>query len=115
METTDAASADQRGDDIAASEDEDFTDIELAELDQLERTESEPVLAIAEQASPPTASVPDGVSAEQLQEAERQADELRAYAATIPELDAAPLSEHVDFYQKTHTALQRALSDIDHA
>ena len=40
---------------------------------------------------------------------------LRRTADELSELDAAELSEHVDYYQRAHAQLQRALSDIDHA
>jgi hypothetical protein len=81
------------------ADDDDFTDIELAELDS------------AEEPGASDGRMDDG----RLREAHDRAAQLRGLANELDRLDEAPMAEHVDFYQRTHTALQAALSDIDNA
>ena len=73
-----------------AADDDDFTDIELTELDS---------------------EAADG----RIGQAHVIADRLRAHADQLTLLDEAPLSDHVEYYQRAHADLQRALSDIDTA
>ena len=82
--------------------DEDFTDIEFDE-----QSADAPDAITSAQSAPEVQR--------QLGDAHDQANQLRAYADELTKLDDAELSEHVEFYQRTHADLQRALSDIDNA
>jgi hypothetical protein len=76
--------------------DDEFTDLELSELDEDGSTES-------------------GGADGQLTDARARADELAQYSANLAQLDNAPLPEHVAYYQNAHAELQRALGEIDNA
>jgi hypothetical protein len=110
---------------------DDFTDIELAELEDFgghlvgnggpgfepagdTRTDT----AIAPGKTPGAAGdgADDGsATTAQLHEANAIATGLRSHADNLGQLDDAELTEHVEYYQQAHGALQRALSDIDSA
>jgi hypothetical protein len=108
--------------------DEEFTDIEIAELQEeqpdgpsftvLPEPPKPAPGAIAESAGPAAPverpAVVAGTSAE-LAEAEAVAGTLRSLGASVSALDSTDLAEHVDFYQQAHGQLQQALRDIDHA
>jgi hypothetical protein len=112
----------------AVPADDDFTDIDLAGIDDDTATgldDGAPVAAATERApgpAPEPASVsvaPVGSVAaagtEHLDEARAIAAELQTYSDELTQLDTAELSEHVEYYQRAHGHLQRALTDIDHA
>jgi hypothetical protein len=79
----------------AATDDDDFTDLEIAEQD--------------------TDRTADLAANGELEQAQARAAQLRVHAQQLGQLDDAELSEHVEYYQRAHSELQRALSDIDHA
>ncbi len=76
--------------------DDEFTDIELTELDEGGSTESQ-------------------TAEGQLTDARARAEELQQFSANLAQLDEAPLPEHVAYYQNAHAELQRALGEIDNA
>jgi hypothetical protein len=118
---------------------DDFTDIELAELEDFadHRTGNggpgfEPVSDANIEATTDPAPAADRPPADatdaaepadsngpaataQLHEANTIAAELRSHADNLGQLDDAELTDHVEYYQQAHGALQRALSDINTA
>jgi hypothetical protein len=52
---------------------------------------------------------------DQLDAARAIAAELHTYGGELAGLDSAELGDHVEYYQRAHAHLQRALSDIDQA
>jgi hypothetical protein len=112
---------------------DDFTDIELAELADFDGPRAAnsgpgfetaqpagpnpaPDRGAAAQRSPAEADDTNGpATAAQLQEANTIAASLRSHADNLGQLDDAELTDHVEYYQQAHGALQRALSDIDSA
>jgi hypothetical protein len=92
-----------RGPDAA---DEDFTEIDLAELDEPRPLPQPPRSA---NGAAPEQSETD----RRLAAAQATAAQLRDYADGLATLDEAELGAHVEYYQHAHSELQRALSDID--
>jgi hypothetical protein len=106
------------------SDDDEFTDIELAEVDESESTGASfgATSPVAPAASPASASASAAeVPAEQssleaqLGAARARAGELQQYRANLAQLDGAELPDHVAYYQHAHSELQRALGEIDNA
>jgi hypothetical protein len=109
-------------------DDEEFTDIEIAEL-QEEQPDGPSFVNSPEPAKPaPGATAQPAEPAEpverpeavaeasaELNEAEAVAATLRSLGASVSGLDSTDLAEHVEFYQQAHGQLQQALRDIDHA
>ncbi len=91
--------------------DDEFTDLELTELDGVfhePAPEIEPVSAI----DPAPVPVPIAADAD-LAQAQAIAARLREHAVDLDALADTDLVEHLGFYQRTHTELQRALDDLE--
>jgi hypothetical protein len=114
--------------DAANDDEDDFTDIELAELDAEGVTgqafaaapnasvSTDPILMAmpsADSVNEPASEV--GTTDGRLSEAHAIAEQLAEYVADLNQLDEAELPEHVEYYQRAHSHLQRTLSDIDNA
>jgi hypothetical protein len=93
----------------------DLTDTEVPEVDDLGPAESAGV--VVDDPGEPDLDAADDMaeSDDHLREAHALAAQLRTHAEQLSQLEDADLSDHVEFYQTTHAALQRALSDIDNA
>ena len=108
------SSTDPSTDTVPAAAADDFTDIDLAGVedgsvaswDQAAATER------TADASDETGVLPNP---DQLDGARAIATQLHTYSDELAGLDSAELSDHVEYYQRAHTHLQRALSDIDQA
>ena len=110
-----------------SEDDDEFTDLELADLDEDETAgasfavaaggphRSDPAAAPADDAST-AAPGPDRASLEaQLGDARARARELAQFSTDLAQLEGADLHEHVAYYQHAHSELQRALGDLDNA
>ena len=114
-----------------SEDDNEFTDLELADLDENETAGAG--FGVASSGSGPAdapaagptedaataATAATGVeraSVEaQLGDARARARELQQFSTDLAQLDDAELHEHVAYYQHAHSELQRALGDLDNA